>query len=180
MRLGEQRQLSGSRLSQRRRHQHLLLSASIDAEPGSPTRDHYAECIEAPSSTHGATPPSPRLTRLSGFCRTPLHQTSRPVPRGSERPGRPPGYSVPLPIPVSPALHAPAPCDHATDAMDKEGLVIPQYGRSVADLYHTERNHQGLGNRLIIPHSVHCQNTGEIRRTERLGGMLNYSYRDAA
>jgi hypothetical protein len=35
-------------------------------------------------------------------------------------------------------------------------------------------------NRLLIPDSAHCQNTGEIRRTERLGGMLNYYYRDAA
>jgi hypothetical protein len=40
--------------------------------------------------------------------------------------------------------------------------------------------HQGLGNRLLIPDSGRCQNTGEIRRRERLGGMLNYYYRDAA
>jgi hypothetical protein len=46
--------------------------------------------------------------------------------------------------------------------------------------YHFERHHQGLGNRLIIPDSAHCQSAGEIRRTERLGGMLNYYYRDAA
>jgi putative transposase len=55
--------------------------------------------------------------------------------------------------------------------------------RSIQDFtahYHTERNHQGLGNRLIIPDSVHCENTGEVRRRERLGGMLNYYYRDAA
>jgi Integrase core domain len=46
--------------------------------------------------------------------------------------------------------------------------------------YHLERNHQGLGNRLIMPDSGHCENTGEVRRRERLGGMLNYYYRDAA
>jgi hypothetical protein len=46
--------------------------------------------------------------------------------------------------------------------------------------YHFERNHQGLGNHLIMPDSAHVRNTGEIRRRERLGGMLNYYYRDAA
>ena len=28
--------------------------------------------------------------------------------------------------------------------------------------------------------SAHVENNGEIRRRERLGGMLNYYYRDAA
>jgi putative transposase len=46
--------------------------------------------------------------------------------------------------------------------------------------YHLERNHQGLGNRLILPASAHVGTTGEIRRRERLGGMLNYYYREAA
>ena len=38
--------------------------------------------------------------------------------------------------------------------------------------YHGERNHQGLGNRLIIPDESHTGNGGPIRRRERLGGML--------
>jgi transposase InsO family protein len=46
--------------------------------------------------------------------------------------------------------------------------------------YHRKRHHQGLGNRLIIPDSAHGENTGEIQRRERLGGMLNYYYREAA
>lgn len=46
--------------------------------------------------------------------------------------------------------------------------------------YHLERNHQGLGNRLIRPDLAHVGSTGEIRRRERLGGMLNYYYREAA
>jgi putative transposase len=46
--------------------------------------------------------------------------------------------------------------------------------------YHHERNHQGLGNRLILPDSAHAGNSGEIRRRRRLGGLLNYYYRDAA
>jgi putative transposase len=46
--------------------------------------------------------------------------------------------------------------------------------------YHGERNHQGLGNRLIIPDESHAGNRGTIRCRERLGGMLNYYYRQAA
>ena len=44
--------------------------------------------------------------------------------------------------------------------------------------YHQERNHQGLGNRLIVSDSV-SKTSGTIRRRERLGGMLNYYYRAA-
>jgi hypothetical protein len=45
--------------------------------------------------------------------------------------------------------------------------------------YHTERNHQGLDNQLISPEAGHLDNTGEIQRRQRLGGMLNYYYRNA-
>ena len=45
--------------------------------------------------------------------------------------------------------------------------------------YHTERNHEGLANRLIYPEPGHIGNTGEIQRRQRLGGMLNYYYRAA-
>jgi transposase InsO family protein len=46
--------------------------------------------------------------------------------------------------------------------------------------YHTERNHQGLANRLIRPQSQEMANRGAIYRRQRLGGMLNYYYRAAA
>jgi putative transposase len=46
--------------------------------------------------------------------------------------------------------------------------------------YHFERNHQGLGNRLIVPPSAERKRTGAIQRRQRLGGMLNYYYRPAA
>ncbi len=46
--------------------------------------------------------------------------------------------------------------------------------------YHVERNHQGLGNRLIEPsEKVGCVD-GKIACRERLGGLLHYYYRDAA
>ena len=46
--------------------------------------------------------------------------------------------------------------------------------------YHSERNHQGLGNRLIFPDPAAVGTSGVIQRRERLGGMLNYYYRAAA
>ena len=46
--------------------------------------------------------------------------------------------------------------------------------------YHSERNHQGLANRLIRPEAGLLGNTGEIQRRQRLGGTLNYYYRAAA
>jgi transposase InsO family protein len=46
--------------------------------------------------------------------------------------------------------------------------------------YHAERNHQGLGNRIIEPgNEVGCT-TGEIACRERLGGTLRYYHRRAA
>ena len=45
--------------------------------------------------------------------------------------------------------------------------------------YHGERNHQGLGNRLIEPGKEVGQADGEIEYHERLGGLLRYYYRDA-
>src|SRR6516165_6771120 len=46
--------------------------------------------------------------------------------------------------------------------------------------YHRERNHQGLENRLIIPAGVQQETGGAIRRKQRLGGLLNFYYRQAA
>ena len=54
--------------------------------------------------------------------------------------------------------------------------VIQQY----LTHYHTERNHQGLDNRLIArEESVGCH-TGHVVRRERLGGLLSYYHREAA
>jgi putative transposase len=43
--------------------------------------------------------------------------------------------------------------------------------------YHHERNHQGLGNRLIMEEGASAGSSGAIQRRQRLGGMLNYYYR---
>lgn len=45
--------------------------------------------------------------------------------------------------------------------------------------YHTERAHQGIGNRLIEP-TVAANGNGPIRCRERLGGLLRFYYRNAA
>jgi hypothetical protein len=72
------------------------------------------------------------------------------------------------------------PAGHAKDARGIVLLATRRYGYTVFDLYHTERNHQGLGNRLIRPHPPEASNQGVIVRHQRLGGMLNYYYRAAA
>lgn len=45
--------------------------------------------------------------------------------------------------------------------------------------YHCERNHQGLGNRLISEDTPHVFSRRPIHCRKRLGGMLNYFYRQA-
>ena len=46
--------------------------------------------------------------------------------------------------------------------------------------YHTERNHQGLNNRLILTDERDGNGCGAIGHKERLGGMLKFYYRKAA
>jgi putative transposase len=46
--------------------------------------------------------------------------------------------------------------------------------------FHAERNHQGMGNQLLIPGDEVGRSTGEIACRERLGGLLRYYYRKAA
>ena len=45
--------------------------------------------------------------------------------------------------------------------------------------YHHERNHQGLGNKIIEP-EFGSVGEGEVNRRERLGGLLRYYHREAA
>ena len=49
-----------------------------------------------------------------------------------------------------------------------------------AEHYHHERNHQGLGNRLIHPREEFGATDGSVTYRERLGGLLRYYYRQAA
>ncbi len=46
--------------------------------------------------------------------------------------------------------------------------------------YHQERNHQGRSGKIIEPGAEVGLTEGQICRRERLGGMFNYYYRDAA
>lgn len=46
--------------------------------------------------------------------------------------------------------------------------------------YHGERNHQGLGNRLIDPQDEAGSLEGLLACRERLGGVLRYYHRKAA
>jgi hypothetical protein len=55
-------------------------------------------------------------------------------------------------------------------------LTISEYMRH----YHSERNHQGLDNTLINGISPDTDGLGPVARRERLGGLLNFYYREAA
>jgi hypothetical protein len=46
--------------------------------------------------------------------------------------------------------------------------------------YQSERNHQGVGNRLLEPLATVGSIDEPFQCRERLGGMLNYYYREAA
>ena len=46
--------------------------------------------------------------------------------------------------------------------------------------YHRERNHQGCENQLLERAPPPVCLTADIRRRERLGGLLNFYYREAA
>lgn len=52
--------------------------------------------------------------------------------------------------------------------------------REYVSHYHTERNHQGVENRLLKPLTTVSSINEPIQRRERLGGILNYYYREAA
>jgi transposase InsO family protein len=60
-----------------------------------------------------------------------------------------------------------------------EGMLRRAVGEFVGH-YHRERNHQGLGNRLIEAGAEVGRTTGTIECRERLGGLLRYYYRAAA
>jgi hypothetical protein len=66
------------------------------------------------------------------------------------------------------------------DARDNRPLDFCLYVFCVAELYHIERNHQGVGNRLLKPLTAVSSIDEPIHCRERLGGMLNYYYREAA
>ena len=46
--------------------------------------------------------------------------------------------------------------------------------------YYRERNHQGLAGRRIEPKAEIVWSSGKVCRRQRLGGILNFYYRDAA
>ena len=46
--------------------------------------------------------------------------------------------------------------------------------------YHAERNHQGIGNRLIETTTLASPDDGPVVSRARVGGMLKYYYRSAA
>jgi transposase InsO family protein len=52
--------------------------------------------------------------------------------------------------------------------------------KEYSEHYHLERNHQGLNNKLITMLGDSPDLNADVKRRERLGGVLNYYYRTAA
>jgi hypothetical protein len=48
------------------------------------------------------------------------------------------------------------------------------------EYYHCERNHQGLAGQIIDSEKSIGSTHGKLRRRQRIGGLLNYYYSDAA
>ncbi len=78
-------------------------------------------------------------------------------------------------------------CEANDLLMDRDGEYASEFRAALrcaviefAEHYHTERNRQGLGNRLIDPAENVGQTGGEIVRHNRLGGLLKYYERKAA
>ena len=46
--------------------------------------------------------------------------------------------------------------------------------------YHTERNHQGVGNELLEPAPAPHRVVGRVNCRQRLGGLLRFYHRQAA
>ncbi len=55
-------------------------------------------------------------------------------------------------------------------------LVVHEY----VEHYHGERNHQGLENQLLERAPPLADANAEVKRRERVGGLLNYYHREAA
>ena len=58
--------------------------------------------------------------------------------------------------------------------------MLPRSLREYVEHYHLERNHQGLGNQLLVPRVTPRSMTSQIARRLRLGGLLNCYERAAA
>jgi transposase InsO family protein len=93
---------------------------------------------------------------------------------------------VPLP-PRSPDLNAYAErfvLSIKSECLNKLVLLGERHLRQAVDQYvrhyYTERNHQGLGNQLIEPLETPGKTSGPVHCRQRLGGLLNYYYREAA
>ena len=52
--------------------------------------------------------------------------------------------------------------------------------RECLEHYHRERNHQGIGNVLLMQRSAEMSNHGPVTRRQQLGGLLNNYDRAAA
>jgi len=176
----EQAQLVEPQVSSRIGHQHLPCPIRSDAEllsrmTGAPWKSPQATASVSggPSNKHVDSPSPAFANRLRN--RTSI------VGSRSNCVSLFQGYGSDTSLPhACAALRGPGLRGQTADARDT-GLCEAQFGGScVVGLYHAERNHQRLDNRLIEPNEDVGRSNGDVQCRERLGGMLRYYYRQAA
>jgi hypothetical protein len=65
-------------------------------------------------------------------------------------------------------------------ATDNRRSATRYYVCWVVDFYHHERNHQGMGNQLLVTIAGTARRDAPIACRPRLGGLLKYYHRPAA
>ncbi len=68
----------------------------------------------------------------------------------------------------------------AAKSDDKYWRVYHHVVKEYMAYYHLERNHKEVGNQLLKPGSAVPSRRGSVKQRQRLGGMPNYYYREAA
>jgi transposase InsO family protein len=61
-----------------------------------------------------------------------------------------------------------------TPAASSRSALLRRAIREFREHYHHERDHQGLGNQLILPVAAQMRGGGRIVSREPLGGLLKY------
>jgi len=67
----------------------------------------------------------------------------------------------------------------AFECSNQQGIACAPPAADSGDNF-SERNHRGVGNRLLEPSNVVAFSTEPVQHRERLGGLLSFHHREAA
>ena len=176
----EQAQLVELRASSRIGHQHLPCLIRSDAELLSRMSVTQSRSPRAAFSGTGGPPNKHADSPSTAFASKPQYRTSIAESRSSCVSLFRECGSDTLPPGTCAAHFGSRLRGQTADASDTGRSAIQFCGSCVVGLYHAERNHQGLDNRLINSSGDVGRSNGGVQCRERLGGMLRYYYRQAA